>query len=840
LADLNLKTFDRIYPMVIHKYNELIDDQNASVTDKINSIIEQLNVYGKLSNDVVKNWNNVYQWTMNDGLTTDVNNKLESMIANGELNSILNSLLLTDVGDLTGLQTTAKNNLVSAVNEVVGKTNTNATNIATNATNIASNTASLAEITSKTPWAFVTGTTATDIQNAINSLPSSGGIVYFANTTYSCNSAINFNKSNVRYVGEVGTLIVSTIDGMPFNITGTDITFENIGFKHDIASTVYGVTLDVGANVKRLKIDNCRFYGKYGRINISNLGISDVTINKCYFEECTYSVLVNSNSSDMRRLNFTNNILKNSGNITLNTPNTFGVGIKEVVISNNVAHTDIQYLIDNNMISTFKPGGLCMNSGASDVVVSNNTIDGYYLLAIDFEDEAHRVSITGNKIKNCYGDGKTYIPGMYIEKGEFIKYKPNGATFANIYWAMNYGIAGIISNVNHWVHDTNYNVGDYVWSDKTVYKCTVAGTSGSNPLKGQKTSIIDGTATWTYVNINWITGTAYTVGQRVLSNGVVYQCTTAGTSGATTPTGTGTSISDGACVWNSVDTSPVHSTGQVSDGGVNWQYLCLESLSNWPGGFGAGINLQDVDYVTITGNILDRAGQYGIMLEKRTGYVGSEDKFADVHQSSISGNVITRCDTGIFLQSDGSKAITVNGNTTSLNTNGIKIDNAYEGLHVSGNMISENTNGLYIGSVFADVTFGHNHFTNNINPITLQSGVFRGGFKLPHMNAYKRIWTASGANTGVVPMIYLGNYANGTITVSTLSNTNDYANQIYSITWDGTTLTQTRVYSYYNGQVGSGTLSMSGSNIAYQLTNANSSADYVRISVQFDGVIYMR
>lgn len=47
----------------------------------------------------------------------------------------------------------------------------------------------------------------------------------------------------------------------------------------------------------------------------------------------------------------------------------------------------------------------------------------------------------------------------------------------------------------------------------------------------------------------WATGKAYAVGDLVKSNHNVYKCTTAGTSGATAPTGTGTGISDGACVW---------------------------------------------------------------------------------------------------------------------------------------------------------------------------------------------------------------------------------------------------------------------------------------------------
>jgi hypothetical protein len=162
LTDLGLKTFNKLYPMMIKKYQDLIVDQNANEKDKINQIIQKLNALGKLSNDVVRDWNTVYQWVMNDGLATDVNNKLEDMRANGEINDILNNIFNHLAGDLTELHTSVKDTLVHAINEVddLAKQNqtdietitvdveTNTTNIATNTANIASNAAQLTQNTS--------------------------------------------------------------------------------------------------------------------------------------------------------------------------------------------------------------------------------------------------------------------------------------------------------------------------------------------------------------------------------------------------------------------------------------------------------------------------------------------------------------------------------------------------------------------------------------------------------------------------------------------------------------------------------------------------------------------
>jgi hypothetical protein len=64
MLDLNLTSFSPLYPMRIHQYEELFNDQNANVMDRINSIIDYLNQVGKLTNDVVKDWNIVYSYVM--------------------------------------------------------------------------------------------------------------------------------------------------------------------------------------------------------------------------------------------------------------------------------------------------------------------------------------------------------------------------------------------------------------------------------------------------------------------------------------------------------------------------------------------------------------------------------------------------------------------------------------------------------------------------------------------------------------------------------------------------------------------------------------------------------
>lgn len=183
MADLGLTSFNKLYPMMIRKYSSLIVDQNATEADKINQIITQLNALGKLSNDVVRNWNTVYQWCMNDGLTTDVNNKIEEMNASGELNSILTSLFNTEIGDLTTLKTTAKNNIVAAINE--------------NQTNIASNAASLAEILQQNNNTFSYGYNSDGAVQTVTEKDPSNNVI--STVTYTYNA-----------VGDVATSVTVT------------------------------------------------------------------------------------------------------------------------------------------------------------------------------------------------------------------------------------------------------------------------------------------------------------------------------------------------------------------------------------------------------------------------------------------------------------------------------------------------------------------------------------------------------------------------------------------------------------------------------------------------------
>ena len=71
-ADLVISQYDPAQPLNVRPWATFSVDDQLQITNKINLIIQTLNQYGKLNNDVVTDWNKVMQWAMNDGLINAV------------------------------------------------------------------------------------------------------------------------------------------------------------------------------------------------------------------------------------------------------------------------------------------------------------------------------------------------------------------------------------------------------------------------------------------------------------------------------------------------------------------------------------------------------------------------------------------------------------------------------------------------------------------------------------------------------------------------------------------------------------------------------------------------
>jgi hypothetical protein len=149
-------------------------DEGMTLLEKVNKIIISLNRIGKLSNDVLDQWNQVMEWVMADGLDTSIDSKIDSMLQDGSLATIIGNAI-TDLGaQLSALTSTVDLNKTTLEAEITS-------NVATLQNEITANTKS---ITDKLPMIYVEdfisdvtglGTSNEDwtiaLQNALNESP---------------------------------------------------------------------------------------------------------------------------------------------------------------------------------------------------------------------------------------------------------------------------------------------------------------------------------------------------------------------------------------------------------------------------------------------------------------------------------------------------------------------------------------------------------------------------------------------------------------------------------------------------------------------------------------------
>jgi hypothetical protein len=309
--------------MRIHPYDELLNDQNANVMDKINSIIDYLNQVGKLTNDVVKDWNTVYQWVMNEGLTTDVNNKLEDMLAKGELTTIID-VLVSRIGDLTALTTTDKTTIVNAINSLKSDLTTaiglKADQAALNATNenVASNAAQLADIVTNVKSKGAVGDGVHDDTTAIQAAMDQGNIVYLPAGTYKITQPliVNHNSLTIYGAGREKTKIQTSgiFDGIvnPTSYYFLTLRDFNIVGQGNTGGTGLNLKTSPQVVIERVVIDQFKtglllytWVSEINSVQASNcitgfmlIGGTSQTFKQCYAADCTNGYVIGDINND--------------------------------------------------------------------------------------------------------------------------------------------------------------------------------------------------------------------------------------------------------------------------------------------------------------------------------------------------------------------------------------------------------------------------------------------------------------------------------------------------------------------------------------------------------------
>jgi hypothetical protein len=97
-----LSSFQTVATMMVQTYERYLPtafDESMTLLEKLNKVIDYMNSIGKLSNDVVSQWNTVMTWVMADGLTDSVDTKIDSMVTDGTLSNLINLDLLNQKAD---------------------------------------------------------------------------------------------------------------------------------------------------------------------------------------------------------------------------------------------------------------------------------------------------------------------------------------------------------------------------------------------------------------------------------------------------------------------------------------------------------------------------------------------------------------------------------------------------------------------------------------------------------------------------------------------------------------------------------------------------------------------
>jgi|GEM_PF-775041 len=238
-------------------------------------------------------------------------------------------------------------------------------------------------------------------------------------------------------------------------------------------------------------------------------------------------------------------------------------------------------VITGNRINRCFNYGVKHVHGASGNECHSNTITNVGLAGIDFQTSSSAVQdIAGN---SCVGNTITGV-----------------------------GIAGDWLMGDVWVTATPVSAGDYRVNAGKLYQASASGLCGATAPTHSSGSVSDGGVTWTYVSAGlaydtlaymtaWASGAAVSSGTFRANAGKLYVAQTGGTTGATAPT---------------------HTSGTASDGAVTWAFLAVANWAAWAGNSTRGIGFSGSSgnpwhprNNRISGNTIDLGGTgaYGVM-----------------------------------------------------------------------------------------------------------------------------------------------------------------------------------------------------------------------------------
>jgi hypothetical protein len=97
-----LTSFNKLGPLFLQQFDRYLPtafDNELTIVEKVNKVIQYMSQTGLLVDSVVDQWNTVMQWVLNDGLQDEVSEALDKWLDDGTIASLINEQKFNDLVD---------------------------------------------------------------------------------------------------------------------------------------------------------------------------------------------------------------------------------------------------------------------------------------------------------------------------------------------------------------------------------------------------------------------------------------------------------------------------------------------------------------------------------------------------------------------------------------------------------------------------------------------------------------------------------------------------------------------------------------------------------------------
>ena len=217
----------------------------------------------------------------------------------------------------------------------------------------------------------------TDIQTAIDSLPSGGGVVYIKEGTYTLTTGLTVTTDNVAIVGAGKSTIINTTSNIPLiSVTGDDFRIENVFFQgNDTGFTQVGIKL---SSVASGLIEGCW---------VEDMGAQGIHIS--VLTDCIIiNNIVSSNSWEGINIVNADRVIVKDNICTSNGRDGISVGGDNCIVVGNICRANTENGIElpginlkniingNQLIDNGDFGIKITNASSDDTILVGNIIRG--------------------------------------------------------------------------------------------------------------------------------------------------------------------------------------------------------------------------------------------------------------------------------------------------------------------------------------------------------------------------------------------------------------------------------------------------------------------------------